>query len=315
MPVSANSLATILQVYSQKSIEQNIADTPLLNNVWLDVSADIAAGGQAVIVKLPTTSFSTPGDLTNGWTNTTASTNNITVTLKAGVYDHIFNELEWATMTPTTLQEVTFPSLTKQLFNGIVVDAFNNITSSVGNIIQVNSGSVGKPDISLDTLQTGSNYLTTAEAPHAGRMAVLTPNAFQKVVKSITPAYVYGGVEAIQDYNGIRVAGFNPVIEYARLNTATPVPGGAKFNQTGFSNFSNVPAGFCIARTGLVVAMRQPVDVNYGATFSGTATKNGISLQTRVAYDISKPGWRVAAISIYATAPGNPTSVVPILYV
>jgi hypothetical protein len=308
MPVSANSLATILQVYSQKSLEQNIVETPLLKNVWLDVSSDIMAGGQAVITRLPTTSFSTPGDLTTGWTNTTASTNNITVTLKGGVYDHVFNELEWATMTPTTLQEVTFPGLTKQLFNGIVVDALSNVTSSNANVITVVSAS----NVTLATLQSGSNKLSTAEAPHAGRLAILTPNAFQGLVSSVQYAYQYGGTQAIQEYQGIRVAGFD-AIEYPRLLVTTPVPGGAKYNGTAFANYTNNPAGFCLAKTAVVVAMRQPVDVNYGANFSGTATKNGISLQTRVAFDISKPGWRVAAISIYGTAAGNPTSVVPIL--
>jgi hypothetical protein len=225
--------------------------------------------------------------------------------LKAGVYNHKFDELQWTTITPTLLQQVTFPSLIGQLANGVIVDALSNITSSVfTKTITMNSAS----NFNLGTLQSGSNYLTTLEAPFENRMAILSPNAYQSLVASIPYAYQYGTAEPIQAYHGLRIAGFDPVLEYPRLVNTTPTPGGAYVNLS-----TDKPVGFCIAKNGIVFAGRQPVDVNYGSTWTGTATQNGISLQYRIAYDNSKPLWRVAAVTIYGSAAGSPYGVVPVL--
>ena len=303
----ANSLAGFLAVYAQKSLDQFIADMPLISRFTTDFSDSITNGGTSVTTRLPISNYGTPNDTAlNGYLAAEASASAVTITLKQRDYTHDFTELQWATITPQIIQNTFLPSMVKQLANGIVVDALNLVTASVfTNTLTVASSSL----FTSTNVFNASNKLTTAEVPFNDRMMILSPNAYQAMIGSVNPAYVYGATTAIQDYHGIKLGGFDPILEYPRLVATQTFNGGAKYSQT------DKLVGIAAQKQGLCVAMRAPVDVNNGLVQTATATDptSGVSIQVRVMYDIPRAVWKLAVTSIYGVAVGNPKAIVPIL--
>jgi hypothetical protein len=309
MAQPTNQLQGFLAVFAQKSLEQFIADMPLLGRFTTDFSDSIANGGISVTSRLPISTFSMPNDTAaNGYLAMNASSSQVTITLKQRDYTQDFTELQWATVTPQVIQNTFLPSMVKQLANGILVDALSQITaSSVSPAIQL----VNVTGSSSTTVFSASNAMTKNEVPFNDRMIICSPDFYQSLIGSINPAYVYGATTAIQDYHGIRLGGFDPIFEYPRL-TGTTSAGGSSYGvyQTG-----KVLHALALQKQALVVAMRAPVDVNNGLVQTATATdpSSGISLQVRLMYDIPRGVWKIAVTSIYGVALGNPLACVPVV--
>jgi hypothetical protein len=308
MAVSANSLSGFLAVYAQRSLEQFITAMPPADLFTSNFSDEIANGGLSVTTRISTTIWGTPNNLANGWADTSASSSAITATLKIRDYDLVFNELEWATVTEQVLLNTYFPQMAKQLANGILVDAINNVTSSVF------TSSVTVASSSLFTV-TGSNSLQTAvqtldnnEIPFENRYAIVTPNVYTSLVAGIMPTYVYGSPVAVLENKVQNLLGCN-LHRYPRFYNATLPQGGAKY--AGGDKMIGIVGN----AQGLVLAVRQPVEFNSGTTMSATATDatSGLSLQTRIVQDVSQPAWRIAVVSVYGTAAGNASAIVPII--
>lgn len=311
MPITANSLQGFLAVYAQQSLEQFIADAPVLNKLTTNFDTSIASGGVSVTTRLPSTVWGAPNDLaTNGWASTAASASAVTINLKERNYDVKFNELEFATITPTMLQNLYFPSMVKQLANGVVVDALNNVTSSYfTTTMSVNSSSLLTVVGANSSLQYASQLLTQNEVPETGRFAYVSPTAYAGLVNGITPTYIYGSPDAIRDYKGLKLIDFDPVYQYPRFYDGTLPQGGTKYSS------GDKLVGVAGHGQGIVAAMRAPIDVNNGLVQSATAVdkSSGISLQVRLVYDVSVPAWRLAVVTIFGTAAGNPAAIVPII--
>lgn len=307
MAQPTNQLAGFLAVYAQKSLEQFIADMPLIGRFTTDFSDSITNGGTSVTTRLPISTFGAPNDTAaNGYLAMNASASAVTITLKQRDYTQDFTELQWATVTPSMIQNTFLPSMVKQLANGIVVDALNLITSSVfTNTLTVASAS----SFSQTTVFNASNKLTTAEVPFNDRMIICSPNAYQALIGNINPAYVYGATTAIQDYHGIKLGGFDPIFEYPRMVGTQSLVGGSKYGS------ADQLVGVALQKSALCVAMRAPVDVNNGLVQTATATdaSSGISIQCRIMYDIPRGVWKLAVTSIYGVAAGNTAAAVPIL--
>ena len=312
MAQPSNQLAGFLAVYAQKSLEQFIADMPLISRFTTDFSDTITNGGVSVTTRLPTTVFSTPNDTAaNGYLASSATASAITITLKQRDYTEDFTELQWATMTPQMLQNTFLPSMVKQLANGIVVDALSLIT---GSLVSPALDIVNVTGSNATSVFSASAALTNNEVPFADRMMITSPAAYQSLIGSINPAYVYGATTAIQDYHGIKVGGFDPIFEYPRLNNVSPPPGGSYFS-TAYATGKTL-AGIAIQKQGLCIAMRSPIDINNGLVQTATATDptSGISIQVRLMYDIPRGVWKIAVTSIYGVALGNTKAIVPIVY-
>ena len=306
--VSANSLNGFLQVYAQQSLEQFIAEMPNINMFTKNFDTEIANGGTAVITRIPTTVWGMPNDLTLGWGSTQASSSAVTCNLRLRNYDVIFNELEWATITPQVLTNNYLPSLTKQLANGIVVDGLSNITSSVyTNTITVATSSLFNVTGSTG-LQGAATTLSNLEVPEEGRYAIVSPNVYQGLVTGIVPTYYYGDSNPVKHNKVQELMGFS-LHKYPRFFGATLPQGGSKYSG------NDKLVGIAGNSQGLVAAVRSPVEVNNGLVQSATATDptSGLSLQVRMVYDVSQPAWRIAVVSIFGTARGNTSAIIPIL--
>ena len=310
MPLTANSLSGFLAVFAQQSLEAFIAGMPPIDLFTKNFSTDIANGGISVTTRIPTTVWSAANDLsTNGWASTAASASSITATLKERAFDIPFSELEFATITPQMLTNLYLPIMAKQLANSIVVDCINNITSSYfTKTMPINSSSLFAVTGSSSSLQAVATKLSNLEIPEEGRYCVVTPNVYESLAAYVLPTYLYGNANAVQNYNPQKLLNFS-LYKYARLSGSTKPLGGDSYG----SNDKLV--GFAGNSSGLVVAMRAPVDVNNGLVQSATATDptSGISVQTRLVYDVSKPMWRLATVAVWGSAAGNPNAIVPII--
>ena len=308
MSIANNSLQGFLQVYAQESLQQFIATMPSMNLFTKNFDSEIANGGTAVTTRIPTTIFGAANDLTQGYGNTSASSSAVTATLKLRNHDMVFDELQWATITPNVIQKTYLPSLTKQLANSIVSDAISNVSSSYyTNTITVASSSLFTVTGSTSLLQAATT-LSNLEIPEEGRYAIVTPNVYQSLVNGIFPTYVYGDKAAIQENKVQMLNGFE-LHKYARLYNATKPQGGASYSG------GDKLIGIAGNSEGLVFAVRQPVEINNGLVQSATAVDetSGISVQVRLIYDVSEPAWRLVVVACYGVARGNASGIVPII--
>jgi hypothetical protein len=306
--VTNNSLTGFLAVYAQESLRQFIAKMPPINLFTKNFDTSIANGGVSVTTRIVTTNWSTPNDLTQGWASSGASASAYTATLKVRDYDIAFNELDIATITPQMLTNLYLPRMVEQLANGIVVDAINNVTSSYFTNTVSPTSSSNFTVTGSTSLQQCATTLSNLEVPQDGRYAIVTPNVYQSLVSGILPTYLYGNPSAVQDNRVQKLINFD-LYQYARLSGATKPNGGSSYGN------SDKMVGFTGNQDGLVCAVRAPVDVNNGLVQSATAVdeSSGLSLQTRWVYDVSKPMWRLAVVSVFGTTAGNANAIVPIL--
>lgn len=312
MAVTANSLQGFLAVFAQESLENFIASMPNINMFTKNFDTSIANGGVSVTTRIPTTIWGTPGDLsTDGWASTQASASSVVATLKERAYDIPFSELEFATITPQMLSNMYLPVMSKQLANGITVDAISQVSSSYfTNTVTVNSSSLFTVTGST-SLQKCATTLSNLEVPEDGRYAIVSPNVYEGLVAGVLPTYIYGNPNAVQSNNPQKLLNFD-LIKYSRFYNATKPLGGARIGDAGTNDRL---VGIAGNAQGLVCAVRAPLDVNNGLVQSATAVdaSSGLSLQTRLVYDVSKPCWRLAVVAIYGVARGNANAIVPIL--
>lgn len=311
MAITANSLQGFLAVYAQESLKQFVAAMPSMNLFTRNFSTDIANGGVSVTTRIISNSWATASNdlATDGWASSVASASSVTATLKERNRDLIFNELEWATITPSVLQNLYFPNLVKQLANDVTTDVISNVTSSYfTNTVTCNSSSLFTVTGSSSSLQACATKLSNLESPEDGRYAIVTPNVYETLAAGILPTYIYGNDGVVQGYKAQRLLNFE-LSKYARLYNATLPNGGTKY--AGGDKL----VGFAGTAEGMVVAMRSPIDMNNGLVQSAIATDetSGISIQTRMVYDVSKPAWRIAAVAVWGAAKGNASAIVPII--
>jgi len=309
MALTANNLSGFLAVYAQESLTAFIAGMPKINLFTRNFDSSITNGGISVITRIPTTVWGAANDLsTNGWASTAASASSVTATLKERAFDIPFSELEWATVTPQMLTNLYLPIMAKQLANSIVVDAINNITSSYFTNTITPTSSSNFTVTGSTSLQRVATTLSNLEVPDEGRYAVVTPTVYEALAAYILPTYLYGNSNVVQGHNFQNLLGFD-LYKYARLSGSTKPLGGDSY--TGGDKL----IGFAGNSNGLVAAVRAPVDVNNGLVQSATAVdpSSGLSIQTRLVYDVSKPVWRLATVSVFGTAAGNKNAIVPII--
>lgn len=279
----ANSLSGFLSVYAQESLPQLIAGCPLLNSFSTDFSADAANGGSSIVTRIPSTSYSLNDTDANGITAVAASSSAVTITLKQRDITHAFSDLEWSSY-PNILQTFV-PSMVKALVDGVTADVLSLVT----NANYSTAGFTGAA-----TLFSGSNavklaqVLSTAKVPAEDRTLVVLPTYFETLVNSISPAYLLGNAEAVQNYRIMAYAGFNPVVEYASI-----------------PNNSENLVGFAAHKSAIAVATRIPaVPPASVESFNMTDAKSGLTIQFRQAYtDAGR--WNLTATLIYGAAKGN----------
>lgn len=306
--VANNSLQGYLAVFAQESLEQFVANMPNINLFTKNFDSEIANGGLSVTTRVSTTQWSTPNDLTQGWGDTSASSSAVVATLKLRDYDVVFDELQWTTITPQVLQNTYLPQMVKQLANGIVVDAINNVTTaSYTNGITVASSSLFTVTGST-SVQYAATTLSNLEIPEEGRYGIVSPAIHQSLVAGILPTYIYGDDRAVKNNMAANLIGFQ-LMKYPRFYNAALPQGGAKY-----TNGTNKLVGMFGNEQGLVCAVRAPQEINNGLVQSATAVdpSSGLSLQVRWVYDVSQPAWRMAVVSIFGTAAGNTNAIIPV---
>lgn len=322
MAISNNSLAGFLAVYAQKSLTAFLADMPPRDVFTENFDDSIATGGVSVTTRIPTTVYGTLNDLgTTGWESQQATASAVTCTLATKGHDHSFNVTEWATVTPAMLESLYFPVIAKQTANGVVVNALQNVTSSVfTTTMAVASDTALTLTGASASLQYAARLLDDNEIPVEGRYAIVNPGAWQGLISGVYQTYILGDPSAVRKNGysegstnvGYNLAGFS-TFKYARLYGATTPYGGDKYPIT--ANVSNKLIGLGGHKQGLVMAARVPLDMNTGLIQSYTATdpSSKLSIQAVLAFDQSKPVWRIGTYILFGTAAGNPKAIVPFL--
>jgi len=301
-------LSGFLAVYAQESLTQFIAAMPPVSMFTENFDSSIMNGGQSVTTRISNTSFSAPNNLANGWSPTTASSLAVTATLKLQDYDFLFNELEWSTITPQVLISTFFKPMAEQMANGVIVDCLNQVTSSYFTTsLTVNSSSLFTVTGST-SLQTCSTILDNLEIPIEGRYCIVTPAMYQGLTTQILPTYYYGNTSAIQENKVQELLGFK-LTRYPRFYGASKPQGGSSYSS------GDKLVGIVGNKQGLALAVRTPIDPNNGLVQSATAIDptSKLSLQTRMIFDVSKPGWRTAVVALWGSAAGNPNGIVELL--
>lgn len=198
--------------------------------------------------------------------------------------------------------------MAQQLANSMVVDAISNVTSSYfTHTISPASSSLFTVTGST-SLQSASVILDNLEIPIQGRYAIVTPQIYTSLTNGILPTYFYGSPDVIQKNRVQELLQFS-VTRYPRFYGATKPAGGNSYGG------GDKLVGIAGVKDGLVMAVRTPVDPNNGLVQSATAVDatSGLSIQTRMIYDQSKPGWRLAVVGLWGSAAGNPNAIVPII--
>lgn len=319
MALTANSLAGFLAVYAQKSLTAFLADMPPRDLFTENFDDSIATGGISVTTRIPTTQYGTLNDLgTSGWESAQASASAVTITLATKGHDHPFNVTEWATITPSMLEQLYFPVLAKQVANGVTVAALNNVTSSIYTTTMsvANAGALTLVGGS-GSLQYAAQLLDNNEVPTTDRYCIVNPAAWQGLISGVYQTYILGDSTAVRKNGyseagsnvGYNLAGFN-TFKYPRLYGASKPYGGDSVSQT-----TDKLVGVAGNKQGIIMACRVPLDMNTGLIQSATATDptSKISLQVILSFDQSKPMWRIGTYILFGTAAGNTKSVVPIL--
>jgi len=324
MALTQNSLAGFLAVYAQKSLNAFLADMPPRDLFTENFDDSIANGGISVTTRIPTTQYSTLNDLgASGWETAQATASSVTINLATKGHDHAFNVTDWATITPAMLQNLYLPTLAKQTANGVIVTLAQQVTSSYFTSTMTVATS---SNVQLNTATGSFAYLnatlTNNEIPEPGRYAIVMPSVWQGLLPYITQTYVYGSPQIVQqngygDGNalgrqGVPVLNFS-VYQYPRLYGSTKPYGGDYVGSGTGTNDKLV--GFAGHKQGLIVAMRSPLDMNTGLIQSYTAVDptSKVSLQVVVAFDQSKPMWRLGTYVLFGAAAGNSKAIIPII--
>ena len=296
--MQANQLNGFLVAYSLKSLPQFVSYAPFLTDYSTDFSGDIAGGGTAVVTRLATTAWTANRTDLNGYIQQATTSGACTVTLVQKDVTDVFSELAWAASIPEVLINTFVPGQTLALANTVVVDLLGSVSGSAYTNF-VSSGS----NMSYQSASIVAQKLDQSFVPRTNRTLILNPVTYNSLNVNLSPTYIYGQKEAIQEYESIRVAGFNVFqfggVSDAPYNLATV----ASLNSAGIANIIGIGAH----KSAYAIAARAPLEVNNGlvTAVNQTDETSGFTMQNRVSYLQTTGQYQLSSTAIYGCSVGN----------
>ena len=297
----ANNLNGFLVAYSLKSLPQFISYAPMLSNYSTDFSSEIAAGGSAIVTRLASTQWTANRTDLNGYSIQATTSSAVTVTLVQKDITDAFSELAWATAIPEVLINTFVPGQSLALANTVVVDLLGVLSGSAAGKQQ--SGTAGAANFNYATASIIANTLDKQFVPRTNRTLVLAPDSYQALNFSLSPTYLYGSPSAIQNYENIKVAGFDTYQFGGVKDAPYSVAGNATLVAGAFTGL----LGAACHKSALAIASRAPLEVSNGlvTAVNSTDETSGFTLQNRVAYLQGSGEYMLSSTVIYGVALGN----------
>lgn len=305
--MQANNLNGFLVAYSLKSLPQFISYAPMLEHFSTDFSNEIAGGGTAVVTRLATTAWTANRTDVNGYTQQATTSSAVTVTLVQKDVTDAFSELAWAASIPEVLINTFVPGQSMTLANTVIVDLLGSLSGSANLGSQTTSASA----YSYLSASIAANTLDKAFVPRTDRTLILCPDAYQALNYSLSPTYIYGNPKAIQDYENIKVDGFN-VYQFGGIKDAPySVAGSTTLNSNAWSKLIGIAAH----KAALAIACRAPLEVNNGlvTAVNQTDETSGFTMQNRISYLQTTGQYQLSSTAIYGVAAGNAAGAVGIV--
>jgi hypothetical protein len=301
--MQANNLNGFLVAYSLKSLPQFISYAPMLGNYSTDFSAEIAGGGTAVVTRLATTAWTANRTDLNGYAIQPTTSSAVTVTLVQKDVTDAFSELAWAASIPEVLINTFVPGQSMTLANTVVVDLIGSLSGSS----TAGSTTVGAAGFSYTSASVVAATLDKAFVPRTNRTLIVAPDQYQQINASLSPTYIYGNSNPIQNYENIKVVGFDTYqfggIKDAPYNVATS----ATLNSIGTGVTWQKLVGIASHKSALAIAARAPLEVNNGlvTAVNQTDETSGFTMQNRVSYLQTTGQYQLSSTAIYGVSQGN----------
>ncbi len=308
--MQANNLNGFLVAYSLKSLPQFISYAPYLGNYSTDFSTEIAGGGSAVVTRLATTAWTANRTDQNGYTIQATTSSAVTVALVQKDVTDAFSELAWAASIPEVLINTFVPGQSMTLANTVVVDLLGSLSGSTTAALQ----HITTPStFTYFSSSLTANILDKAFVPRSNRTLLLCPDANQALVNSLSATYIYGNSKPVQEYEAVKVHGFDTFqfggIKDAPYNVSSSV----SLNSAGF--LAQGLWGVATHKSALAIAARAPLEVNNGlvTAVNQTDETSGFTMQNRVAYLQNTGQYQLSSTAIYGCAQGNGAGAVLIV--
>lgn len=301
--MQANNLNGFLVAYSLKSLPQFISYAPYLGNYSTDFSAEIAGGGTAVVTRLATTAWTANRTDVNGYTQQPTTSSAVTVTLVQKDVTDAFSELAWAASIPEVLINTFVPGQSMTLANTVVVDLLGSLSGS----LTAGSQTLGAAGLSYYSASVTAATLDKAFVPRTNRTLIVCPDQYQVLNYSLSPTYIYGQSSAIQQYENIKVVGFDAFqfggVKDAPYNVATA----ASLNSNGTGVTWGKLVGVAAHKSALAISARAPLEVSNGlvTAVNQTDETSGFTMQNRVSYLQNVGQYQLSSTAIYGCAQGN----------
>lgn len=309
----ANTLNGFLVAYSLRSLPQFISYAPFLANFSTDFSGDIQAGGSAVVTRLATTAWTANRTDVNGYSIQATTSSAVICTLVQKDVTDAFSELAWAASIPEVLINTFVPGQSLTLANVVSADLLGSLSGSIGS--STNAVAVSHIAAATSfTYQSSSLVAATLDkafVPRASRTLILCPDAYQALNYSLSPTYIYGNPEAIQDYENIKVHGFS-TYQYGGIKDS---PYSVAGNATLVAGAWTGLLGIAAHKAALAIAMRAPLEVNNGlvTAVNQTDETSGITMQNRVSYLQNTGQYQLSSTMIYGVNYGNAAGAVALV--
>ena len=307
----ANNLNGFLVAYSLRSLPQFISYAPWLTNFSNDFSTEIQGGGSAIVTRLATTNWSANRTDQNGYTAQSTTASAVTVTLVQKDVTDAFSELAWATAIPEVLINTFVPGQSMTLANTVAVDLLGSLSGSanMGSQHIVKASTYGYISASA-----AAAALDKAFVPRTSRTMIITPDTYQALNNSLSPTYIYGNSKPIQDYENIRVAGFDCYQFGGVADAPYNVSSSVSLNSAGWLA-TNGLFGFAVHKAALAIAARAPLEVNNGlvTAVNQTDETSGFTMQNRVSYLQTTGQYQLSSTAIFGCAAGNAYGAIQII--
>lgn len=279
----------------------------MLGNYSTDFSTEIAGGGTAVVTRLATTAWTANRTDINGYAIQPTTSSAVTVTLVQKDVTDAFSELAWAASIPEVLINTFVPGQSMTLANTVVVDLLGSLSGSAAN-----TQTRGAAGYNYYSASITAATLDKAFVPRTNRTLLLAPDEYQILNYSLSPTYIYGQASAIQNYENIKVAGFDTYqfggIKDAPYNVASS----ATLNSLGTGTVWQKLVGVATHKSALAIAARAPLEVNNGlvTAVNQTDETSGFTMQNRVSYLQTTGQYQLSSTAIYGVALGNAAGAV-----
>jgi hypothetical protein len=301
--MQANNLNGFLVAYSLKSLPQFISYAPYLSDFSSDFSQDIAGGGTAVVTRLATTAWTANRTDLNGYSIQPTTSSAVTVTLVQKDVSDSFSELSWASSIPEVLINTFVPGQSLTLANTVVADLLGSLSGSSTATLQHGLA----PQFAYQSASYAANLLDKAFVPRTNRTMIVAPDAYFSLNTSLSQTYIYGTPKAIQEYENIKVAGFN-VYQYGGIKDAPyNVATSATLNSIGTGTIWQSLIGVAAHKSALAIAARAPLAVNNGlvTAVNQTDETSGFTMQNRISYLQNTGQYQLSSTAIYGCNQGN----------